>query len=80
MKTLQHKRGTAAIIAANNPVLAAGEYGIETDTGRVKIGDGSTAWASLGYAFSNAANLSSGTLPQGRLDFVPLHSFLLMGG
>lgn len=67
MKTLQHKRGTAAIIAANNPVLAAGEYGIETDTGRVKIGDGSTAWASLGYAFSTASNLSAGTLPDARL-------------
>jgi hypothetical protein len=67
MKTLQHKRGTAAILTANNPVLAAGEYGIETDTGRVKIGDGSTAWAILGYAFSTATNLTAGTLPDARL-------------
>jgi len=67
MKSLQHKRGTAAILTANNPVLAAGEYGIETDTGKVKIGDGSTTWVNLGYAFSNAANLTSGTLPDARL-------------
>ena len=67
MKSLQHKRGTAAILTANNPTLLAGEYGIETDTGKVKIGDGSTAWASLGYAFSSAANLSAGTLPDARL-------------
>jgi hypothetical protein len=77
MKTLQHKRGTAAIIAANNPVLAAGEYGIETDTGRVKIGDGSTAWSSLGYAFSSAASLTTGTLSDARLSSaVALHSAL----
>ena len=49
MKTLQHKRGTAAILTANNPTIPAGEIAIETDTGRIKIGDGSTAWTSLGY-------------------------------
>ena len=51
MKSVQHKRGTAAIIAANNPVVPAGEFVIETDTGKGKVGDGSTAWASLPYAF-----------------------------
>jgi hypothetical protein len=49
VKTLQHKRGTAAILAANNPVIPAGEFCIETDTGKVKIGNGSTAWNSLAY-------------------------------
>jgi hypothetical protein len=56
MKTVQHKRGTAAILAANNPVLAAGEIGLETDTNRTKIGDGSTAWNSLPYANSPPAD------------------------
>lgn len=55
MKTLQHKRGTAAIMAANNPVLADGEIGIETDTDKIKIGDGTTAWNSLPYAGAPAA-------------------------
>ena len=48
-KTVQHKRGTAVVMTANNPILAAGEIGIETDTLRTKIGDGSTAWNSLAY-------------------------------
>jgi hypothetical protein len=30
--------------------LAAGEIGFETDTGKFKIGNGSTAWASLAYS------------------------------
>ena len=67
MKSLQHKRGTAAILTANNPVLAAGEFGVETDTNRIKIGDGSTAWASLPYEGINASYLTSGTLPDARL-------------
>jgi hypothetical protein len=29
--------------------LAAGEIGFETDTKKMKVGDGSTAWTSLGY-------------------------------
>jgi hypothetical protein len=56
MKTVQHKRGTAAIMTANNPVLGAGEIGIETDTNQFKIGDGSTVWASLPYAVITALN------------------------
>jgi len=55
MKSVQHRRGTAAVLAANNPVLVAGEIAIETDTGRSKIGDGSTAWNSLPYSDSSAA-------------------------
>jgi len=34
---------------AADPTLLAGESGLESDTGRIKIGDGSTAWTSLGY-------------------------------
>jgi len=33
-----------------NPRLAAGEIGFETDTGRFKIGDGTTLWNALKYA------------------------------
>ncbi len=50
MKTVQHKRGTAAILTANNPTIPAGEIVVETDTGKHKIGDGTTAWSSLSYA------------------------------
>ena len=66
-KTVQHKRGTAAIMTANNPVLAAGEIGIETDTLRIKIGDGSTAWNSLSYQAPSASDITLGTLTDTKL-------------
>lgn len=46
---IQLRRGTAAQWTSANPTLAAGEAGFETDTGRLKIGDGVTAWSSLAY-------------------------------
>ena len=47
---IQHRRGTASEWTTANPVLAEGELGLETDTAKWKIGDGATAWTSLGYA------------------------------
>lgn len=46
---IQLRRGTAAQWTSTNPTLAAGEQGFETDTGKMKIGDGSTAWTGLSY-------------------------------
>jgi len=45
----KQRRDTAANWTAANPTLLAGEIGIESDTYKIKIGDGSTAWTSLGY-------------------------------
>lgn len=48
---IQLRRGTASTWASNGTVvLAAGEPGFETDTGKFKVGDGSTQWDSLPYA------------------------------
>jgi hypothetical protein len=46
---MQQRRDTATNWTNNNPTLLGGEIGYETDTGYLKIGDGSTAWTSLGY-------------------------------
>ncbi len=46
---IQVRRGTASQWTSTNPTLASGEWGYETDTGKVKIGNGSTAWNSLAY-------------------------------
>jgi sugar lactone lactonase YvrE len=46
---LQFRRGLSTEWASNNPTLAAGEMGIETNTQQFKVGDGTTAWNSLGY-------------------------------
>jgi hypothetical protein len=47
---IQLRNGTAAQWTSANPTLAVGELGAETDTGKFKIGTGSTAWNSLAYA------------------------------
>jgi hypothetical protein len=49
MATIQLKRGTAAALTAANPVLLAGEPCIETDTNRMKVGDGVKDWNTLPY-------------------------------
>ena len=46
---IQFRRDTAANWTSNNPTLSQGEVGLETDTNAYKIGDGVTAWVSLGY-------------------------------
>jgi hypothetical protein len=47
---IRHRRDTAANWTSNNPVLEAGQLGLETDTLKIKFGDGTTAWNSLSYA------------------------------
>jgi hypothetical protein len=44
--TFQFRRGLAAQWASANPVLAAGELGLETDTNKFKVGNGATGWNS----------------------------------
>lgn len=43
------RRDTAANWTSANPTLASGEIGLEIDTRKFKIGDGSTSWTSLNY-------------------------------
>lgn len=50
---IQVRRDLASNWTTVNPVLAAGEFGYETDTGIIKIGDGSTSWSSLNPFYSN---------------------------
>lgn len=52
---IQLRRDTAANWTAQNPVLAEGEPGVETDTLYMKVGNGTTAWVSLAYLV-DAAN------------------------
>jgi hypothetical protein len=47
---IQIRRDTASNWTSTNPTLASGEIGFETNTNKLKIGNGSTAWTSLAYA------------------------------
>ena len=54
---MQQRRGTATQWTSANPILAAGEIGFETDTGKFKIGNGSSTWSSLSY-YASADDLA----------------------
>lgn len=49
MTQIQLRRSTASNWTSVNPILALGEVGIETDTRKLKFGDGTTAWTGLSY-------------------------------
>lgn len=49
MERRLERRATAADWTAGNPVLGPGEWALETDTRRLKLGDGTTAWNDLPY-------------------------------
>ena len=55
---IQVRRGTASEWTAANPTLAAGEMGVETDTRKIKVGTGSTAWTSLSYIAADSPAIS----------------------
>lgn len=57
----QLRRGLASLWTSTNPVLPDGIQGYENDTGKMKIGDGVTAWTSLDY-WSSLQN--SGTVSE----------------
>jgi hypothetical protein len=66
---IQIRRGTASQWTSANPTLASGEFGYESDTGKFKIGNGSTAWTSLSYqgagtvtSITAGTGLSGGTI------------------
>lgn len=76
---IQLRRGTASLWTSGNPILAQGEIGFETNTGKFKIGpDGITAWNSLPYAGGSALIAESGigfTLDQ-QANAYTLYSFI----
>jgi len=57
-KRILLRRDTAALWTSGNPTLASGEIGYESNTGKYKIGDGSTAWTSLSYSNTNLPDAS----------------------
>jgi len=52
--SIQLRKDTEAIWDVLDPTLAEGEFGMETDTGKLKIGDGTSSWKSLTYLATTA--------------------------
>ena len=55
---IQVRRGTASQWSTTNPVLAAGEMGVETDTNKFKFGNGTATWSALSYANADTAGIT----------------------
>jgi hypothetical protein len=53
------RRGPSADWTTLNPVLRSGEQGFESDTGKAKVGDGSTAWNALPYVGAPTAGVGA---------------------
>ena len=60
---IQLRGGTAAEATAANPILREREFGIETDTGQYKIGNGVDPWNTLPYGGTTGP--SGGPVPTG---------------
>ena len=56
---IQIRRDTATNWTSANPTLAQGELGLETDTLKIKAGDGSTAWNSASYLIDTGDYITS---------------------
>lgn len=54
---IQLRNDLAATWNSENPVLKKGEIGIEIDTRKMKVGDGTTAWEALSYMGADANDI-----------------------
>lgn len=53
IRQIQIRRDTSANWVSANPILDSGELGLNEDNGRVKVGDGTSAWNTLLYLEDN---------------------------
>jgi hypothetical protein len=71
---IQVRRDTSANWTSEDPVLAAGEFGFESDHGRFKLGDGTSAWSDLPY-YETAPETIQSELPGSASGVVPALTF-----
>lgn len=57
-KKILFRRDTSANWASANPILAGGEIGLESNTNKIKLGNGSTPWNALPYFYGSVDNTS----------------------
>jgi hypothetical protein len=60
---IQIRRDTSTNWGNANPILSQGELGLETNTGKLKIGNGSTLWNNLAY-FADGASIDLASVEQ----------------
>lgn len=69
MPTIQHRRGTASALASVNETPAAGVLVWESDTNRIKFGDGASSYSTLAYVGTGSTTFTGAvTLPNGSVE------------
>jgi len=83
---MQQRRDSAANWAASAIVLASGEIGVETDTGKLKVGNGAAIWSALPYSTVSETKLSTTwssdtvtLIPAGKICFNTDNGFFKIG-
>ena len=61
------RNDTAANWTSTNPILAQGEFGVESDTERAKIGDGTSTWTALSYINNWGSGGGGGSIAWGNI-------------
>jgi hypothetical protein len=64
MPIVQQRRGTAASL--QTVTLAAGQIAYETDTGKIKVGDGTTVYSGLEYV-TDASNIADSSISTSKI-------------
>ena len=57
-KKILFRRDLAATWISVDPVLSAGEIGLESDTDKIKLGDGTSSWTELDYFYGSLDDTS----------------------
>lgn len=60
---VQNKIDTSANFTTNNPILASGQFGVESDTNKIKMGNGTSTWNDLEYISGDNNGLKYTELP-----------------
>jgi hypothetical protein len=70
---IQFRRGSSSQWKQANPVLLNGEPGIELDTGKFKLGTGTSNWKNLPYAGDQGPTGTDSTVPEttGAITYAP---------
>jgi len=76
--TIQNKINTKSNWEANNVILALGELGIESDTKKIKIGDGVTPWNGLKYAVEGSSLRTQNIFKTSELSNTPSTEYTLL--
>lgn len=74
------RRDTAANWTSANPVLGNGEVGLETDTRKLKAGDGTLAWTALPYWLTGATVRGQASkMDSGTVDIITQSAYVSTG-